>query len=34
VFFDGGEILESRPSRELFASPEHPRTKAFLENML
>jgi polar amino acid transport system ATP-binding protein len=34
VFMDGGEILESRPSRELFASPEHPRTKAFLENML
>jgi polar amino acid transport system ATP-binding protein len=34
VFMDGGEILESRPARELFASPEHPRTKAFLENML
>ena len=30
----GGEILESRPSRELFAAPEHPRTRAFLENML
>ena len=34
VFMDGGEIVESRPSRELFASPEHPRTRAFLENML
>ena len=34
VFMDGGEILESRPARELFASPQHPRTKAFLENML
>jgi polar amino acid transport system ATP-binding protein len=34
VFMDGGEILEARPSRELFASPEHPRTRAFLENML
>ena len=34
VFMDGGEILESRPSRELFASPSHPRTRAFLENML
>ena len=34
VFMDGGEILESRPSRELFASPEHPRTRTFLENML
>ena len=34
VFMDGGEILESRPARELFASPQHPRTRAFLENML
>jgi len=34
VFMDGGEILESRPSKALFASPEHPRTRAFLENML
>ena len=34
VFMDAGEILESRPSRELFAAPEHPRTRAFLENML
>jgi polar amino acid transport system ATP-binding protein len=34
VFMDGGEILEARPARELFASPEHPRTRAFLENML
>ena len=34
VFMDGGEIVESRPARELFASPEHPRTRAFLENML
>ena len=34
VFMDGGEILESRPARELFSSPEHPRTRAFLENML
>ena len=34
VFMDGGEILESRPSRELFSAPEHPRTRAFLENML
>lgn len=34
VFMDGGEILESRPSRELFAAPEHPRTRAFLESML
>ena len=34
VFMDGGEIVEARPARELFASPEHPRTRAFLENML
>jgi polar amino acid transport system ATP-binding protein len=34
VFMDGGEILEARPARELFASPAHPRTRAFLENML
>lgn len=34
VFMDGGEILESRPARELFAAPQHPRTRAFLENML
>jgi polar amino acid transport system ATP-binding protein len=31
---DEGEILEARPARELFAAPEHPRTRAFLENML
>jgi polar amino acid transport system ATP-binding protein len=34
VFMDGGEILEARQARELFASPQHPRTRAFLENML
>jgi polar amino acid transport system ATP-binding protein len=34
VFMDGGEILEARPARELFAAPQHPRTIAFLENML
>jgi polar amino acid transport system ATP-binding protein len=34
VFMDGGEILEARPARELFAAPAHPRTRAFLENML
>jgi polar amino acid transport system ATP-binding protein len=34
VFMDGGEILEARPAKELFAAPEHPRTRAFLENML
>jgi polar amino acid transport system ATP-binding protein len=34
IFMDEGNIVEARPARELFASPEHPRTRAFLENML
>ena len=34
IFMDEGNIVESRPARELFAAPEHPRTRAFLENML
>ncbi len=34
IFMDDGLIVEARPARELFAAPEHPRTKAFLENML
>ena len=34
IFMDEGEILESRPSKELFAAPQHPRTQAFLESML
>ena len=34
IFMDGGLVVEARPARELFASPEHPRTRAFLENML
>jgi polar amino acid transport system ATP-binding protein len=34
VFMDGGEIVEARRAKELFAAPEHPRTRAFLENML
>jgi polar amino acid transport system ATP-binding protein len=34
VFMDGGVIVEARPARELFAAPEHPRTRAFLEKML
>jgi len=34
VFMDGGVVVEARPARELFAAPEHPRTRAFLEKML
>ncbi|WP_091190800.1 amino acid ABC transporter ATP-binding protein [Formivibrio citricus] len=34
IFMDGGNIVEERPAQEFFAAPEHPRTRAFLENML
>ena len=34
IFMDSGEIVEARPARELFSAPAHPRTRAFLENML
>lgn len=34
VFMDQGEIVEARPAGEMFASPKHPRTQAFLEHML
>jgi polar amino acid transport system ATP-binding protein len=34
IFMDHGEIIEARPAAEIFASPEHPRTRAFLDNML
>ncbi len=34
VFMDGGEIVEARPAAELFAHPEHQRTRAFLDHML
>ncbi len=34
IFMDEGLILESKTARELFENPEHPRTRAFLENML
>ncbi len=30
IFMDGGVVVEARPARELFAAPEHPRTRAFL----
>ncbi len=34
IFMDQGLIVEARPSAEFFASPEHPRARAFLDNML
>jgi polar amino acid transport system ATP-binding protein len=34
IFMADGEIAEARPSAELFAHPQHQRTRAFLEHML
>ncbi|MDR0769925.1 MAG: amino acid ABC transporter ATP-binding protein [Burkholderiales bacterium] len=34
IFMDEGEIVEARPPAELFADPQHQRTRAFLEHML
>ncbi len=34
LFMDGGAIVEARGARDLFADPQHPRTRAFLEKML
>jgi polar amino acid transport system ATP-binding protein len=34
VFMDGGELVEQAPAQEFFAQPRHPRTRAFLQNML
>ncbi len=33
VFMDQGEIVEARPAGELFANPQHPRTRSFLDHM-
>ncbi|WP_199615653.1 amino acid ABC transporter ATP-binding protein [Paenibacillus alkalitolerans] len=34
LFMDGGKIVEEAPPSQLFASPEHPRTKEFLSKVL
>ncbi|WED24975.1 amino acid ABC transporter ATP-binding protein [Vibrio sp. JC009] len=34
VFMDEGEIIETAPPQQLFASPQHQRTKAFLNQIL
>ncbi len=34
IFMDEGEILEVRTPESLFESPEHPRTKKFLDQIL
>ncbi len=34
IFMDQGRIVEQGPARELFANPQQPRTKQFLEKFL
>lgn len=34
IFMDEGKIVESAPPQQLFDSPTHPRTQAFLEQIL
>lgn len=34
VFMDQGQILEARAAADMFSSPQHPRTRSFLEHML
>jgi polar amino acid transport system ATP-binding protein len=34
LMFDGGKIIEEKPPAELFESPEHERTQAFLRSVL
>lgn len=34
VFMDGGEVLEQASAGAFFTRPQHPRTQAFLQNML
>jgi polar amino acid transport system ATP-binding protein len=34
LFMDEGKIIESAPPAQLFSAPRHPRTQAFLEQVL
>jgi polar amino acid transport system ATP-binding protein len=34
VFFDGGKIVEMGPPAQIFSTPEHPRTRQFLQSVL
>ncbi|HVP02624.1 MAG TPA: amino acid ABC transporter ATP-binding protein [Solirubrobacteraceae bacterium] len=34
VFMDGGVVVESGPPKEVFANPQHERTRAFLSKVL
>ena len=34
LFMEGGNVIESGPSKEFFANPTHPRTKEFIRTIL
>ena len=34
IFMDAGRIVETSPSEKFFKSPEHPRAKAFLSQLI
>ncbi|MBD6409100.1 L-cystine ABC transporter ATP-binding protein YecC, partial [Salmonella enterica subsp. enterica serovar Enteritidis] len=34
IFMDQGQIVEQGPAKTLFAEPQHPRTRQFLEKFL
>ncbi|WP_296256532.1 MULTISPECIES: amino acid ABC transporter ATP-binding protein [unclassified Pseudomonas] len=34
VFFEGGKIVETGPPAHLFSTPQHPRTRQFLQSVL
>ena len=33
LFFDGGQVVESGPPDQIFSSPQHPRTRDFLQRV-
>ena len=33
-FLDGGKIVEAAPPERLFSTPEHPRTRQFLQRII
>ena len=34
LFMEGGNVIESGPSRDFFAHPAHPRTQEFIRSIL
>ncbi|EGY0907409.1 ATP-binding cassette domain-containing protein, partial [Salmonella enterica subsp. enterica serovar Newport] len=34
IFMDQGQVVEQGPAKTLFADPQHPRTRQFLEKFL